>query len=517
MKRICLTALAFLGLVAALSAQIMNGDSVPEQAAKPLTPGELSPFFWIGGQAITTVGKNFETGASGMSYSSNQTWVSFNVAFVDSHYDTPKKIVSTDDPQAWSLSFKLVDPTARINSYSASPEINYPSWLLGVHGFGWRFGYGAPYNQPNGLIVGGDTANKPTGTLSGANQALYLGQLSAGSGDGIAVIDPIVKVNYSISQAAYAAYEVPGLYRVALTAGTAATDESTASEPRNAFAGVLDFSLRPWGEGSYDEPLTLGLEGNLIAGREYTSGNPIGFGLQTQLDYFLDDDVSVSPLLAFDGRVNDTWTPGLILPENSYGFDWKASGGLLIALSQKQWAGDAYGELPGQASFANIENAKIQKFTYLQVMADSFRQKLANNNRDTNFVVKFEEPDGILGLDDNWGLMAEFRVGNLLEANPGVKSTWSAIGRISYDLAAHTVTPYLRWYRNSDDLTKLRIGVQLAPVKGAALEVTYMTTNLTKVSSSPADQGRLEILLGLATDSGFRLPKNMLFNYEGKE
>jgi hypothetical protein len=512
MKRICLTALVFLGLAMALSAQVMNGSLVPEQAAKPVSPGELAPSFWIGAQAITTVGANLQTGASGMSYDGNQTWVSFNVAFLDSHYDTPKKVVSADDPGSWSLSFRLQDPTARINSYSSGPEVNFPSWNLGVQGNGWRLGFFTENNQTTGNNLGGDQTNGPGTTLTGANQALYLGQATAGSG-AVTGTETVVQVSYNVSSAAYASYEVPNLGKVALTVGSGSDPAATGA--KNSWAGVLDWSASPLGPGSIDEPLTFTLKGNLIGGTNFSTGNPVGFGLQTQLDDYLDDDVVLSPVVAFDGRLNDTWTPGVSLAANSLSLETKVSGGLLFALSPKQWVSDDYSELPSQGTFENVENAKIQKFTYVQVMADFFRQSLANNSPDMDLVFRAEEPDGIVGLDDNLGWMSEFRVGQLLKANPGASTTWSTIGRLSYDLSAHRVSPYVLWFYDSTNLAKLRFGVRASLVKGTALEVNYMTSNLTSVTSSPLDKGRIEVLLGLSTDPSFTMIKNMFFNYEG--
>jgi hypothetical protein len=528
MKRVCLTALAWLCLTAGLSAQIMNGSDVPEEPAKPVSPGDLSPYFWIGAQTIAVVGKNLQTGASGIAYNGNQTWVSFDVSFLDSHWDTPKKIVSTDDPNVWTVGFKLIDPTARINSYSSSPETNYPSWSLGVQGFGWSFGTFFENNQPQGVNTGGDTSNVPASgaTLNGANEVLYLGAVSAldqqylEGYDYLADnLDSVVQISYPVTGAAYAAYQAGDWYRVAATVGTGnATGDQT-----KAFAGVLNFSLSPMGPGSYDEPLTYTIKGDVIAGKGFTAagnaqGNPFGFGLQGQVDYYWDDDMAVSPILAFDGRVNDTTTPGVTLNANAYRFDWKAGAGVMVTLSPKRWVTDLYEELPQtQSTFENVENAHIRKFTYLQLMADYSRSSFSDTARDLNVVFKGEEPDGVVGLDDNLGAMVEMRVGNVLRTNPGSKTTWASIGRASYDLVQHTVTPYIQAYYDSSALAKLRFGAQMELVKGTAIEVTYMTANLTGVSSRAQDAGRLEVIFGMATDPTFRLIKTMNFSYEGTE
>src|SRR5262249_14921246 len=154
-----------------------------------------------------------------MSYSLNQTWLSFNLAFVDSHYDTPKKLVSTDDPETWSLSYRLLDPTARINSYSSNPEVNYPGWTLGLKGHGWRIGFLSHENKPGGVNGGGESGNTPQPGLTAANQVLLFGQGAAGTGDYKLDTDGVVKVTKNAASTAYAAYEVPQLYSAAVTVG----------------------------------------------------------------------------------------------------------------------------------------------------------------------------------------------------------------------------------------------------------------------------------------------------------
>ena len=533
MKRVCLTALAWLCLTAALSAQIMNGADVPEEPAQPVSTGDLSPYFWIGAQTMTVAGKNLQTGASGIAYNGNQTWVSFDVSFLDSHWDTPKKIVSTDDASNWTVAFKLFDPTTRLNSYSTGPEVNFPSWSLGVQGFGWKFGTLVENNQPQGVNTGGDTANVASSSalsLSGANEVLYLGPPSAllptyNSTTGNALVgydylpgnaDNVVQVTYPVTGAMYASYEQTDYYKVAATVGSSQSAASASSS--SGVSGALNFSLSPIGPGSLDEPLTYTVQGDVIAGRGYAAGNPVGFGVQSQVDYYFDDDMAISPIAAFDGRVNDTWTPGVVLNANAYRFDWKAGGGFLLTLSPKRWVTDLYEELPqNQTSFENVENAKIRKFTYIQAMFDYSRSSYTDTARDLNFVLKAEEPDGVVGLDDNLGAMVELRVADLLRSNPGAKTTWGSIGRVSYDFYQHTVSPYLQAYYDSNALAQLRIGAQMELVKGTALEVTYMTSNLTGVSAAPTDKGRIEVILGLSTDPDFRMIKTMNFNYEGTE
>lgn len=513
MKRICLTTLVFLGLTALLSAQILKIEDAPEQAAKPVTPGDITPTFWIGGQAIAIVGKNLETGVSGIGYSTDDTWLSFNVAFLDSHYSTPTKVQSKDDPNQWSLAFKLYGFTERLNSYSSSPgERNWPNWGLGVQGFGWHFGFLTQYNQENGVNTGGDSGNKPGTYLTGANEVLYLGQGTAGDSPFLAGNDTVVTTTYSgLSGSGYVGYEVPNYFKLYLTGGTRASDETTTSTTQNAYAGVANFTVSPLGPGSYDEPLTFTLRGNAIGGTGFTKaqgGNPVGFGVQGQVDYYFDDDVVLSPLGAFDGRVNDS----LSLVTGASNFEWKAGGGLQLALSQKQWVTDAYKELPSQGTGTEIfESSKILKYTYFQVVADYARSSFTQKNKDVDLIFKAEEPDGIQGVDDKLGAMAEYRVSNLTLANTGSKLTWSTIGRVSYDLAGHTVNPYVHWYYDSTQVTKVRLGVQMTPLKGTAVEVNYMSANLNSAGGK-TDQGRIEVLLGIATDSSFTMIKSMSFN-----
>jgi hypothetical protein len=513
MKRICLTTLVFLGLTALLSAQILKIEDAPEQAAKPVTPGDITPTFWIGGQAIAVVGKNLDTGVSGIGYSTDDTWLSFNVAFLDSHYSTPTKVQSKDDPNQWSVSFKLYGFTERLNSYSSSPgERNYPNWGLGVQGYGWHVGFLTQANQDNGANTGGDSGNKASTTLTGANEVLYLGQGTAGDSPFLVGDDGVVTTTYTgLSGSGYLGYEVPNLVKAYVTGGTRASDASTSSATQNAYAGVANVVVTPLGPGSYDEPLTFTLKGDAIAGTGFTKvqgGNPVGFGAQGQVDYYFDDDVVLSPLAAFDGRVNDS----LSLSTGASNFEWKAGGGLQLALSQRQWVTDAYKELPSQGTGTEIfESSKILKYTYFQVVTDYARSSLTQKNKDVDLVFKAEEPDGIVGINDNLGAMAEYRVSNLTLANTGSKLTWSTIGRLSYDLAGHTVTPYVHWYFDSTQVAKVRVGVQTIPLKGTAVEVNYMSSNLNSAGGK-TDPGRIEVLLGIATDTSFTMPKTMSFN-----
>lgn len=543
MKRICLTALACLGFATALSGQVMEGNKIQEQPANSVTPGEITPYFWVGGQAIVTTGYNLQTGASGMAYNPYDTWVSFDVSFLDSHYSTPQKFETKDNPNNWSLYFKLYDMTTRLNSWTTTPEVYDPAWAVGVQGFGWKFGYFYENNLDSGLNTGG-TTNTPIGYvptalsgqgITGGNEILYLGQStvanyltplstaptnSSGTNtapDYLDSYDAVVQVSYATSNAVFATYQVPDYYKVSITAGSQTADTSTSA--RNAYAGVLNFSASPLGPGSLDEPVTFTVKGDLIAGENYSAGNPLGFGMQGELDYYLDDDVYVSPLVAFDGRLADTWTPGVVNASGTNNFDWNAGGGFLLTLSQKQWVTDYYDELPSQGStaFQNIENTHILKFTYVQAMVDLSRRVLTNPKQDMDFVFKAEEPDGIVGIDDNLGAMVEYRALNLLRTNPGTQTGWAMLGRVDYDFVNHKVTPYVHWYVDYTGWTQLRVGVDLMPVKGSYVELTYMTTNLTGAPSVAADSGRFEVIFGLSTDTTFIGPRSMNFAAIGTE
>lgn len=518
MKRAGLLALLGLCLGSLLSAQVTDADKAPQPTEKPISPGLFTPTFWVGAQAVLESGYNMTSGASGMAYNGNDSWASFDVALVDSHYDVPKKFVTDEDPDYWMASVKLYGLTDRIDSYSSSPELNWPSWSVGIKGQGFTFGFFSQgyTDEDEALVLGGDTTNTPTSTIEGGNEVLYLGGLTAGSNDYLTATESVVSVSYPVATKALVGYKIPGYLEVNLTGGSRGTIAGSSST--NGLAGVLNFSLEPFGS-SDDQPLVLGLTGDAIGGYNYTTagvGNPVAFGLATQLDWTLGDDIVLSPIAAFDGRVNDSWTSGIVYPVGTSKFDWKTGGGFLLTLSPKRWVTDFWGELPAQSASEYFENSKILKFTYAQLMAEYGRSTVSQGNKDLSLVFKAEEPDGLAGRDENLGGMIEICASNLLAANSGYPLVWSGIGRLSYDLDNHKIEPYIRGYVDSTKVVKLRFGAQYNPMPGCALELTYMSANLTSGLATAQDTGRIELLVGLSTDSTFtRIPKTMSFSYSG--
>lgn len=520
MKRICMATLVLVTWVSGLPAQVMKSTEAPEPKPKAIAPGAVSPSFWIGGKAVVIAGRNFETGASGLSYT--DTWGSFNFALVDSRYDITKLYATPVDPSIWSGYFALKGPTARINSWETTTEFNWPAWQAGLQGEGFRFGF---LSEGGDYLQGGNSSNVPSSStlsISGANKGILLGDRIAGV-DRLYLnnTETVVTVNYPVTGMAFAGWESPGLVKTSLTVGM--KDKATA--------GLLSAEFTPLGSAAdLDHPLTFKLGASAIAGSGYKMdvtnnvyGNPLGLSVSGQLDFFLDDDMVLSPQAALDLRFNDTTTAGVTLPSGSQKADWKAAGGLLLSLSPKKWVNDDWTELPSQgAGFQNFEYSKIQKFSYLQLLADYGRSAVTEKQKDLNLNLRFEEPDGIVGFDENWGAMVEYSLANLLQADSSNKLGWSAAARISYDLVAHKYSPYVRVFTDNTQVVRFRTGLQVAVVPGCAIELTYMTKNLNggaKAGSGSAiatDAGRIELIVGLSSDSSYnRTPKNMSFDYTG--
>jgi len=111
--------------------------------------------------------------------------------------------------------------------------------------------------------------------------------------------------------------------------------------------------------------------------------------------------------------------------------------------------------------------------------------------------------------------MLEVRLNNVLNYN-NAPLTWSAIGRLSYELMNNTVIPYIRSYLDSNSVLKLRTGAQIGGIiPNTGFELAYTSRNLNQGASSNAasdkfDKGRIEFITIIKTDSGRVLtPKRM--------
>lgn len=516
MKRICMAALVVVTWATGLSAQVMNSKDAPDPVPKAQSAGPVNPYFWIGGKAVVTAGRNLETSASGLNFA--DSWASFNVALVDSRYDIPKRFAVGEDPGFWSGFFALKSPTARINSWETSTELNWPSWQAGVQGQGFRFGLLSQAGVP---VLGGNAANVPALgklTISGADRAIVLGDRTAGQSTYLATSESLVSVAYPVTGLAFASWESPQLVKLALGIGS---QGDLTSADKKGWAASLTVEATPWGSVSMDNPVAAKFQASAVAGVGYPDtttesqdGNPFGTGLGAQVDFSLDDDLTVSPQIAFDLRLNDT-APGVILPVGTLKTEWKASAGVVVGLSPKRWINDDYGDAPAQgAGYQNFEYAKVQKFAYVQLLADLSRATIAQKQRDIDLIARWEEPDGMVGFDENLGMMVEVSKTNVLLANPGQTSDWALSGRVAYDLMAHKYTPYVRVFTDSTKVFRFRTGVQFSPLPGCAVEVTYMSPNLSKdtMKNTAFHAGRIELTVGLSSDSSYtRTAKNMNF------
>jgi len=236
-------------------------------------------------------------------------------------------------------------------------------------------------------------------------------------------------------------------------------------------------------------------------------GDTAGFGVAGQVDYWLGKDFVISPAAAFDGRLNDS-----AYSTRTDSFEWETGGGLILTMSPKKFVADDWNELSTVASV--VANNKIQKFAYVQVMA------MYSKATDEDLAIKFEEPDGAVGFDPNWGGMFEYRVNNLAKTVSTNTTTWSATGRVSYDFADHTIVPYLRWYASGSDLltidktslVKLRLGVQVSLLPGVGVEATYLSPQVYSSGTTKSDAGKFELITILSTDGGkVMTPKTMNF------
>jgi hypothetical protein len=527
-----LAAALWIAVLPVLGAQIQSDADVVTPTPQFQDHGGVTPWFWIGLKTIFSAGYNMETGAGGFrNYGgNNNTYASFNFAFVDSHYGTPLffEVPKDLDPEAWTGHFKVINFTSKINSWEdglTGVENNIPAWLAEISGKGMRIGFFTQAGVLRGALD--DPNNTDTNTnattparITGGNKVLPLKDDELGKNYYDSTSTAIAEsTSYTGTASLFVGYEKPELFNVFLTMlseGDVNSDTSkgTDGKPKNdGFAGVIDFGVSPFGLiTDYEKPFTYNITGNAITGFNYesTTKENIGFGLKAETGFWLgQDNLVLSPAAAFDGRID---------VDNK--FTWKIGGGLTFQFSGMRWVNDDWGELEYLSnSNTRYENQKILKYAYGQVYA------AYSETNDLDIVFKVEEPDGDVGFHDKLGAMAEFRMFNLTGKVTTNKLDWMTQGRVSYDINLGTIpaTPSLRAYLDSDAILKLRLGIEANVIPYTSFALAYTSANLNrgapaaframssnKSYTSNFDAGRIELIVILQSDAVRpRLPKRM--------
>jgi len=561
----------FLAMAVALAlisvpafAQVEAEDEIETPAPQFQDHGGVTPWFWVGLQTVFSGGYNIETGAGGFrNYGgADHTYASFNLAFVDSHYQTPKfyEVPREIDPNAWTGHFVLLNFTSRINSWSGETRIenNVPAWLAEITGKGARIGF---FTQAASLIGGVEDPERtrdnadPITKISGGDKVLNLGTGQLGKLYYERGTDPIVTTTYDATDKGaimYGGYEKKELWNVYLTMLSegnvnSIVKDNAGKEQNKGFAGVIDFGVTPFGLITDEQtPLTVKVTGNTITGFKFTKGanaeQNVGFGIEGEGGIWLKrDNFVLSPVVAFDGKV-----------DSHNDFYWKFGGGLTFRFSGMRWTSDDWGDLynngytttartfEGNTPFADwrYENNKILKYAYGQAYL------AYSEENDLNMLFRIEEPDSNLGFHDKLGFLAEVRLNNLTEkikkttwknetVDGGTKRvknteweaqtiTWETQARVSWDININQflVTPYVRGYLNSDYVFKMRLGTYANFIPFTGFELAYTSANLnpnaettTKPMSHYAgifDSGRIELLVILKSDDiKPQVPKRM--------
>jgi len=483
-------------------AQIMSTQEVPLVPPQEQGGGQITPSFWIGAQAVESFGYNLETGAFGLRNHSGDTWASFNFAFVDSKYDTPKFVEYGGDQKTWTGRIRLQNYTYRLNSWTSTPEVNLPSWIAEIQGNGFHIGL---FNQAGKFIEPSSaTNNNPSPKLSSANMVLYFNNPNALDPDYIANVNPATSVSYTGTGLVYLGYTQKDVFKAYLSILSEGNVNSNINNGANdGWAGAVDLYLTPFGtRATKKQMLAPRISLNAVKGFNYNQ-NPLGIGTKAELSVYLGNTYELIPLAAFDGKWDETFTT----------FSWAAGGGLQFRFSNAMLVNDDWGELattPSSEYFNyTYENSKILKYSYAQLYASYSEQN------DIDIAVKIEEPDGAAGFDKNLGAMLEVRLNNIMQYN-NTPLSWSAVGRISYELMNNTVIPYIRTYLDSKSVLKLRTGAQIGGIiPNTGFEIAYTSRNLNQGASSTAtadkfDKGRIEFITIIKADSGRVLtPKRM--------
>ncbi|MDR2701861.1 MAG: hypothetical protein LBB72_05470 [Spirochaetaceae bacterium] len=536
-KKFVLTALVIFTMSGAVvHSQVQSVEDTITPTPQFQDHGGVTPWFWIGVQTVFSGGYNIETGAAGFrNYGGdNNTYASFNLAFVDSHYQTPKfyEVPRTLDPNAWTGHFVMMNFTTRINSWEQSEgavENNAPAWLAEITGMGYRIGF---FTQAANLVGGlydygtgsSEGSRKPITKISGGNKVLNLGAGQLGQLYYEKANDTYVTTTYTTSNGAiwYTGYEQKDLWNVYLTMLSEGNVSSDVSDGKNkGIAGVVDFGVSPFGVITDEEaPLTFNVSGNFIGGFGWkntgTDTKNVGFGLKGEAGVWLVDNWVLSPVVAFDGKL-----------DMNNEFFWKAGGGLTFQFSGMRWVNDDWGDLknngaPSTAVYPLIdyryENNKILKYAYAQVYG------AYSEERDLNMLFRIEEPDGNAGFHEKLGLLGEFRWYNMMEKKPTAPMKWEAQGRVSWDvnIQQYLITPYLRGYINDDSVLKLRLGAYANIIPFTCFELAYTSANLNKgvnvrqaFRGNPSyksnfDAGRIELIVILKSDDiRPQVPKRM--------
>ena len=527
---------------APVQAQVQSVEDIETPTPQFQDHGGVTPWFWIGIQTVFSAGYNLETGAGGFrNYGGDSnTYASFNLAFVDSHYQTPKfyEVPRQLDPDAWTGHFVLLNFTSRLNSWSGNTQIenNVPAWLAEITGKGARIGF---FTQMGSLIGGLDDSSRtsmsesnPITKISGGNKVLNLGEGQLGQLYYERGTDSNVTTTYSTASGKpgpnqgaimYTGYEKKELWNVYLTMLSEGNVNSDVTGDKNkGFAGVIDFGVTPFGLFTDEEkPLTFNISGNTIAGFNFTGNNDnakqnVGFGLKGGSGIWLrQENLVLSPVVAFDGKIN---------AENE--LLWKFGGGLVFQFSGMRWANDEWGDgyyINGRnpADLYHLvdtryENNKILKYAYAQAYA------AYSEESDLNMLLRVEEPDGNLGFHDKLGFLAEVRLNNLTEKFKTKPLAWESQARVSWDLniKQFLVTPYVRGYLNDASVVKLRLGAYANIIPFTGFELAYTSANLNpdaETTRKPLnhydgikDAGRVELIVILKSDDiRPQVPKRM--------
>jgi hypothetical protein len=520
-------------------AQVESVDEIETPPPQFQDHGGVTPWFWIGVQTVFSAGYNFETTAGGFrNYGGdNNTYASFNLAFVDSHYQTPKiyEVPRSLDPDAWTGHFVMLNFTSRLNSWEGGNNVvmenNSPAWLAEIAGKGARIGF---FTQMGNLIgglddLGGSGSNesnrKPITKISGGNKVLNLrsGELGRLYYEKSTDTNSVTTYDTANGAIMYTGYEKKDLWNAYLTMLSEGNVNSDVTNDRNkGFAGVIDFGVTPFGLITDEEnPLTFKVTGNTVAGFKYTQGansqQGVGFGIEGGSGIWLRrDNLVLSPVVAFDGKV-----------DGDNDFFWKIGGGLTLQFSGMRWTNDDWGDLYNgtESTFADYryENNKILKYAYAQAYV-AFSEA-----SDLNMVLRVEEPDGNLGFHDNLGFLLEARFNNLMEKTVNNRKNvqgWEGQARVSWDLNINQflITPYARGYLNSDYVFKMRLGAYANFIPFTGFELAYTSANLNN-TIDPAlrkpgylnasydkffDAGRIELIVILKSDDiSPQVPKRM--------
>jgi hypothetical protein len=544
-------ALALIGIP--VFAQVESVDDIVTPTPQFQDHGGVTPWFWIGIQTVFSAGYNIETTAGGFrNYGGdNYTYASFNLAFVDSHYQTTKfyEVPKDLDPHAWTGHFVLTNFTSRLNSWSGDDQIenNVPAWLAEISGKGTRIGF---FTQAADLIGGVEDSERtsmsnsnPRTRIAGGNKVLNLGEGQLGKLYYERSDDAFTTTTYTTRNAVqnggalmYVGYEKKDLWNVYLTmlsegnVNTVITQNADGKDIGKGFAGVIDFGVSPFGVFTDDEaPITFNITGNAISGFNFNAGNDnsrqnIGFGLKGEGGFWLGrDNFVVSPVVAFDGKL-DAYDE----------FYWKVGGGFTFQFSGMRWVtasedwGDLYNGIAQSFADNRYENNKVLKYAYAQVYGAYSEQS------DFNMLFRVEEPDGEVGFHEKLGAMLEIRLYNLFEkptarmsngspvyGNPR-EINWEAQARVSWDLnvGQNLVTPYLRGYLNKDSVVKLRVGAYANLIPFTCFELAYTSANLNSNADTTRkpmshyegifDAGRVELIVILKSDDiRPKVPKRM--------